>query len=284
MSELELVVTGRGAALDPGVDVRPWLRAPKMRKFMGAQDVLAVAAAGRALEEAGLPRELGERAGLYLAVGYIPFEQEDIDRLLEGSTEGAAFSMPGFAARGYQAVNPLITFRVLPNMPAFHVSAAFDLQGPYVVGYPGPGQLYVALEEAAHALRAGDVDLALVGGVAHQRNFLVRHHFGRVAPPVAPERLGDGAGFLVLERAADAAARGATVRARLLELSLDYAPFHPFEEAPAPLETFTGPAPALELNGASLPVALAGAAPGPFEHALRARDGLVGRSRWEVLP
>ena len=54
----------------------------------------------------------------------------------------------------FAALNPLLTFRCLSNMPAFHVSVNFDVQGPYFVTYPGAGQLYLALEEAVDALRA----------------------------------------------------------------------------------------------------------------------------------
>ena len=91
--------------------------------------------------------------------------------------------MRRFATEGYLAPNPLLTFRCLPNMPAFHVSINFDLQGPYLVTYPGAGQLYAALEEARVALETGAIDVALVGGVAHQRNFLVEHHVRRLGRP-----------------------------------------------------------------------------------------------------
>src|SRR5207253_861874 len=96
-----------------------------------------------------------------------------------------------------------------PNMPTFHVSVNFDVQGPYFVTYPGPGQFYLALEAACTALAEGEVDVALVGGVAHQRNYLVRYHFSRLELPVAAEDLQDAAGCLVLERAGAARARGA---------------------------------------------------------------------------
>ena len=85
-------------------------------------------------------------------------------------------------------------------MPAFHVSLNFDVQGPYLVTYPGPGQFYAALEEAFAALDRGAIDLALVGGVAHQRNVLVEHHFGRSIRPCRAA-LANGAAFLVIERA-----------------------------------------------------------------------------------
>ena len=292
----ELVVTGLGSA-GAGADPRPFLKVRKMRKYMATQDCLAVVAAGKAAEAAGLPRPLAdpERVGLYLAVGYLPFVQSDIDRLLEGSLEDGAFSMPAFATGGYEAVNPLITFRCLSNMPAFHVSTNLDVQGPYVTTYPGKGQLYSALDEAAASLRSGRIDVAIVGGVAHQDNFLVRHHFSRVAPPVPPERLADGAGVLVLETAEHAAARGAEVCAVLREFTLDYTPTHPFEETRAPREQFTESGVVLEghpeLGPASLPMALEAAVraqePAPFnrlEHSLETRDGFRAHSVWERRP
>ena len=127
MSSLLIVVSGLGEA-GPGADARPLLKVRKMKKFMGVQDVLAVCAAGQALAQAGFGSglgELSERTGLYLGVGFIPFEQDDIDRLLTDSIdEGGAFSTVRFSTGGYEAVNPLITFRCLSNMPAFHVSAS----------------------------------------------------------------------------------------------------------------------------------------------------------------
>lgn len=272
MNASDLVVTGFGHA-GPPCDSNPYLKVRKQRKFMGLQDELAVVAAGRALESAGLPGSLGERAGLFLAVGYIPFEQSDVDLLLAGSLQDGRFSMERFSTDGYASVNPLLTFRCLSNMPAYHVSANFDLQGPYFVTYPGPGQFYLALEEAAAAIEGGRIDVALVGGVAHQDNFLVRHHFRRVEPPV--DRLSDSAGVLVLEAAGRA---GPRARGRLLGWTLDYRAVDPFEESLPPEEIGADGA----MGPASLPVALAQRPSGRFRHELRSRDGFVASSEWEV--
>jgi hypothetical protein len=278
-------VTGAGHvaedAADPApylpVDPAPYLRVRKSVKFMGAQDRLAVVAAGRALEGAGLRgQSLGPRTGLYLAVGYLPFEQDDIDHLIAGSCdEAGALSMRLFSTRGYTSVNPLITFRCLSNMPAYHVSTNFDIQGPYLVTYPGPGQFYLALEAARDALAANRVDRAVVGGVAQQRNFLVQHHFRRIEPPVAPERLADTAACLVLERSSSAEGRA---RLRLEQLEIRYARHHPFEEARPPHET-------PEIDGrehgpASLPLLVSRHSGGPLTHSLESRDGIVARSTW----
>jgi 3-oxoacyl-(acyl-carrier-protein) synthase len=280
----DTVVTGIGAVRDGG-DPTPYVRLRKLRKFMGRQDDLAVVAAGRALASASLAAPLGERCGLFLTVGYIPFETEDMARLLEASLEDERFSMARFAANAFGAINPLLTFRVLPNMPAFHVSLNFDIQGPYTVSYPGIGQFYTVLEDAWAALGSGLIDVALVGGVADQRNVLVEHHFSRLEPPVEPSRLADVGAFLIFERGVDARDRGAAVRARLIDYGCSYAPVEPF--------TPTTPAECVSRNGtcqpdalhsgpASLALALSETVAGRVTHRARTRDGFTVESTWEI--
>lgn len=278
------VVTGFGWSGSENNDPLPFLKVRKSRKFMGVQDELAVTAAGRALESAGLlGKSLGARLGVYLAVGYIPFEQEDIDRLMDSSMEPAGLSMRRFSTDGFQSANPLLTFRCLCNMPAFHISVNFDVQGPYFVSYPGPGQFYTALEEALAALAEGRIDAALVGGVAHQRNFLVGHHFNRLLPSVPSDRLRDAAGCLVLESPNAAAARQARARGRLLDCRVSYRPHDPLVETLEAKERFDGGT-ALdgEYGPASLAVALGRAGRGTLRHELESRDGISARSAWEI--
>jgi 3-oxoacyl-(acyl-carrier-protein) synthase len=276
-----IVVTGAGHALGSPQDPGPWLKVRKNRKFMGVQDDLAVTAAGRALLAAGRAgARLGERAGLYMAVGYIPFEHEHTALLLETSVGAdGRFSMQRFSTDAFRALNPLLTFRCLSNMPAFHVSVSFDLQGPYFVTYPGIGQLYLALEEAVAALRARRVDVALVCGIAHQRNELVEHHFARLDSPVPPDRLLDGAGCLVLERAE---AAGSRARSRLAVLDVGYTPRSLLEDEPAAEEHVSGVAlPEGQLGPASLPVLVSLGLGGSLRHEISTSDGLVAASAWE---
>jgi 3-oxoacyl-(acyl-carrier-protein) synthase len=265
-------------------DPTPFLRQRKLRKYMGVQDDLAVVAAAGALRASGLDAPLGERCGLYLVVGYIPFEKRDIDGMLAVSLEDGRFSMPRFARRVFDAVNPLMTFRVLPNMPAFHVSLNLDIQGPYAVSYPGVGQFYAVLEQAAAALESGAVDIALVGGVADQENFLVGRHFSRLEPPIDPSRAVNAAAFLVLETSGHARARGAPPYARLVECRVQYAPGDPFAPA-SHAESFSGdgvsPLDGVFAGPSSLALALA-AARGTVTHDVATRDGFVARSTWEV--
>ncbi len=286
-------VTGASSvALGPGdpktLEPTAFLRAKKTRKFMGTQDDLAVIAAAGALEHAGLSGpQLGERAGLFAVVGYIPFNREDIDPVLESSLEDQRFSMPRFSNGGFQRAHPLLTFRCLPNMPAYHVSANFDLQGPYFVSYPGPGQVYSALEEARIQLQDGTIDCAVVLAVAHQRNFLVEHHFARLSPSVPATELWDAAGCLVLERPESAATRGAAVRATLQKLEHSYEPHDALATDTGTRESLTGVAvprgergPALLLS--ALSDAIRSGTATSIEHQLRTRDRVSAHSSWQV--
>ncbi|WP_437786616.1 beta-ketoacyl synthase N-terminal-like domain-containing protein [Sorangium sp. So ce1097] len=296
---LASVVLAPGAPCDPS----PFLREKKSRKYLGLQDALAVVSAGRALAAAGLAASLpGERTGLYVAVGYIPFLERDIAPVLEGSLdERGGFSPARFGAEGYTRAHPLLAFRCLPNMPAYHVAANFGIEGPYAVLYPSAGQLYVALEEAALALERGEVDVALVVGVAHQRNYLVEHHMRRIDDAVPADRLFDASATVVLERADHAARRGAKVAGELASVAVAYAPFDPLAGAPAKRETVAvvgasacgtggggdaaaaGGAEGAELGPASPLVAVARAWEGgavEVVHRLEGRDGIAAESRW----
>lgn len=275
-----MVVTGIGVAhlgagqRDSGVE--PWLKNRKTRKFMGKQDELATAAAGRALQQAGL---LGTpaltAAGVYLSVGHIPFERADIEAIARHSTAAdGGFDMRAFATDGIEQVNPLLTFRCLPNMPAFHVSLNFAIQGPSFVSYPGIAQAYQALAQAVADLEDGQVTHALVGGVADQHNFLVDFFFDRVPERQALQRT-DAAGLFCLEPAAQARDRGAPVLARLVELQCGAA------TGAADRPPASGQA---EAHPAALACWLAGrmGQAGPAEHRARSLEGFAMGSRWEI--
>jgi len=272
-----LVVTGMGHVVSAPCDPTAYLKVRKNRKFMGVQDDLAVVAAGLALKQAGLGSGLGERVGVYLAVGHIPFEQSDIDLLLENSIDDGGISMRRLSTAGYSQLNPLLTFRCLSNMPAFHISVNFDIQGPYFVTYPGAGQFYVALDQAGSALRSGMIDIAVIGGVAHQQNFLVEHHFQRIEP--AAERLLDAGGCLIAELSQHANQRNARIRAVLRQYDIRYRAHDPFQESLRPLETGADPA----MGPASLPVALSLGCEPMLRHEITGRDGINASSLWEFV-
>jgi 3-oxoacyl-(acyl-carrier-protein) synthase len=292
------VASGQGAARegyspsDPAfaeAEAMPFLKTRKSLKFMGKQDKLAVAAAGKALREAAIPAAaFGAGLGIYLAVGYIPFERADIEVLARNSVRDGAFSMDLFSHAALDQINPLLTFRCLPNMPLFHVSLNFGIQGPSFATYPGSGQFYLALERAAMALRAGKIAHALVGGVADQENFLVDFHMGR-NPATRAWKARDAAAFLCLERKSTAEARGAAIRLELLSLDIAYRPSDPFGAPPIPEEILASEKGSYRADpesrhwGPASPALLLRQVDGKeLTHTLKTLDGFEARSRWRA--
>src|SRR5690606_8576833 len=115
----DIVVTGLStlvAEAGARLDVVRYLKEKKSKKYLGRQDELAVITAGRALAQAELSGDLGERVGLFVAVGHIPFDERDIEPVFERSLdEHGHFSMQRFSNGGYQRAHPLLAFRCLPN-------------------------------------------------------------------------------------------------------------------------------------------------------------------------
>ena len=174
---------------------------------------MAVAAAGLALADAGLPvsRELGvdaERVGVYVGCGM-----------------GGAAALDT-AYRGTR-MPPLTIPAFMPNAPAAHVAMRHGVLGPVLTYSVACASSAVALAEAAKAVQRGEVDVAIVGGTEalivpgvvlawQAMQTLSSFQPGEESTSVRPfaaERsgfaLGEGAAFLVLESTEHARARGA---------------------------------------------------------------------------
>ncbi|MBF0106526.1 MAG: hypothetical protein HQM16_14520 [Deltaproteobacteria bacterium] len=276
----------------PSIPLRDFLKNKKMKKFMGRQDELALVAAGRAIEASGIDEEsLKHQTGIYLAVGYIPFEEEDFNILAANSEEAGVFSMKKLSTDGFSSMHPFLTFRCLPNMPLFHISVNYGITGPYFISYPGPGQFYLALLEAVRALEAGEVEIALVGGVAHQKNLLVDLFYKRV-PELSGLKPVDAAGFIVLETSSHAEQRGASVRVALKALHLEYIPhdplvrMHDYRESLTNVDAiesvWTGGYPGAALLPVRLESAINSGCGGLLRHKVTTVDGVCALSEWEI--
>ncbi len=185
----------------------PWRRRSMAERF-------ALAAAAEALADAALPSDLAAAdAGVYFG----------------SSTGGMLETEEFYAARRGRPLDgvPLSGLAAQQvNRPADAVARAFRATGEVATVSSACASGALALGLALEALRDGRVSVALAGGA----DSLCRLTFGgfnalqSVAElPCRPFRagrrglsLGEGAAVLVLERAADAAARGARPLARLL--------------------------------------------------------------------
>ncbi|HJL16616.1 MAG TPA: beta-ketoacyl synthase N-terminal-like domain-containing protein [Sandaracinaceae bacterium LLY-WYZ-13_1] len=110
------------------------------------------------------------------------------------------------------ALSAAAVLGTMPNVPANRLNAALDLRGPSHTVSAEELSGVRALEVAARALRAGDLDAALVGAVDLCCE-PVHEAAARACLPPARARGGDAAVALRLERLADARAAGRPVLA-----------------------------------------------------------------------
>jgi len=142
--------------------------------------------------------------------------------LIRASTSpDGQFDLARFGQSGLRSVRPILSFKILSNMPVCFVSICENIQGPNAVYTPWEGQGAQAIESAAWAIQCGDARCAVVGGCdvrTHELAFISLEQHGlfdawkKEKAGVIP---GEGAAFLVLEGEPAAAARGARVYARL---------------------------------------------------------------------
>ncbi len=168
-----------------------------------------------------------EEIALFGATGLAGLPLAEVVPLVKASTgPDGQFDPCRFGRAGLRAVSPILSFKILSNMPLCFVSICENIQGPNGIYTPWEGQGAQAVEAAIRALECGDASCALAGGCdmkTHELAFLTLEQHGLLASwrqnqtGLVP---GEGAVFLVLETADLAAARGARACAQVSEFSL----------------------------------------------------------------
>jgi 3-oxoacyl-[acyl-carrier-protein] synthase II len=183
-------------------------------RLLSRPDVMALAACGEALGQAGLLGPAGEAAdpGLGLCLGTAAGGILGLEDFFRARAQG----------RAYDAAALLTSFAL--SAPATNLAREFRLAGPRATLATVCSSSGAAMAQALDMLRAGEVSRVLVVGAESLSR--VTHAGFNCLRSVDPERcrpfdldrrglvLGEGAGALVLETAEAAAARGARVLAR----------------------------------------------------------------------
>ena len=199
----------------PPFDAAARLGGRRMLKFMSEAAVLGCLAAREALTEArARARFAPEAIGLYAATGLAAASVNDVRPMIEQSIDGAGrFSSRLMGERGLAATNPLLSFRILANMPPCLVSVLEGIKGPNLIFTPWEGQASAAMVEGWQAVADGEVACAVVGAAdtaSAPSTFAYLRQSGCLQ---AGEYPASGAAYLVLERAATAARAGVPVLA-----------------------------------------------------------------------
>jgi 3-oxoacyl-[acyl-carrier-protein] synthase II len=212
-----------------GQDPRDW-------EFCGRHTKFAAGAALQAMTDAGLPQGLPAdptRLGVYLGSGEGQQDFAAFTGAMMAAIEGDTLDIARFTRIGLETLNPMSEVEQEPNMPAGHLAALFDAQGPNLNCLTACAASSQAIGEAAEIVRRGEADVMLSGGT-HS----MIHPFGvtgfnlltalstrndepqRASRPFDNDRdgfvLGEGAAMVVLEELEHAKKRGAHIHGELV--------------------------------------------------------------------
>ncbi len=209
----------------------------KTLRMMNRDAQMAVVAARLAMRDAGVvagETYPAERIALYGATGLTSISTEDVARITQlAAADDGSLDLQRFGHVALKRTRPVLSFKILANMPVCFVSIFESIRGPNAVYAPWEGQGAEAIAAGIRAVQRGEVPCALVGGCdvkTRLLSFVSLAQQGALASwsrdgqgPVP----GEGAAFLVLENAQTAAARGARILARIG----DFAVRRPGQEA-----------------------------------------------------
>lgn len=196
----------------------------RMLKYMSDASVLGCIAAREAIQNAdALKRFSPERIGLYAATGLAAANVHDVSTMIEASIDDhGRFSCQLLGRRGLAATNPLISFKILANMPPCLVSIVEGIKGPNLIFTPWEGQTGAAIQEAWQAVKSGEVDCALVGAAdtaACPSTFVYLRQSGILEDHEFPA---SGAAYLVLESRKSACRDGRQTYSAMRGVELAY--------------------------------------------------------------
>lgn len=213
----------------------------KATKVMCRDVELAVGAAARAVEDAGLvtkasdpdaePTISPDRFGCHIGAGLISADVDELAQaLMTSRTVDGGFDIGHWGEQGMHNLTPLWLLKYLPNMLACHVTIVHDCRGPSNTITCCEASSGLSIGESLRVIQRGDADACLTGGAEYKLNpltFLRQIFAGRLAKasngvdpgtvvrPFDPSStgtvVGEGGGLLVLESAESARRRGAKV-------------------------------------------------------------------------
>ncbi|MCU0688217.1 MAG: hypothetical protein MUE97_00515 [Phycisphaerales bacterium] len=251
-----------GEVPDAGFSIRDFVpkHYRKATKVMARDIELAVAAAKEASERAGLTTrahlEEGAtegttyptgRVGCHIGAGLIAADSDELGAALatavvdEGGTKRVDLATWGRS--GMDNLTPLWMLKYLPNMLACHVTIIHGCEGPSNTITCAEASGLLCIGESTRVIERGDAEACFAGSAECKVNLmgLLRMQYAGRAGPTGEHTdgrtfvrpfdaqapggaVGEGGGIVVLESEQSAAARGATVIARIAGIGAGHSP------------------------------------------------------------
>lgn len=178
-------------------DFMPPLKARKLDRC----SLLAVAATGLALKDAGLELPLTdpEQTGIAIGCGF-------------GGIANSMEFLSGYFSGGAEGLTPMLFPNTVPNAAASNASIEHGIKGPNITIVQRFCSAETALMMACRFILDGRAEIMLVGGVDELNPFMLQglKAMGQLRSHGAG--FAEGAGVLVIEQRKHAEARGASVR------------------------------------------------------------------------
>jgi len=204
-------------------------------KDRGRHTKFAAGAAKQAVADSGIA-DLSidpTRFGIYLGSGEGNQDFLTFTQMMTASMKDGQYDPAKFIAEGLALLNPVKELEQEPNMPAAHLAAMFNAQGPNFNCLTACAASSQAVGEAVEMIRRGDADVMLAGGT-HS----MIHPFGvtgfnlltalstsneeptKASRPFDGKRdgfvLGEGSAMVILEELEQAKKRGAPIYGEVL--------------------------------------------------------------------
>jgi len=213
---------------DAGEDAQRW-------QHRGRHSLFAAGAARQAIDSSGVLDSgiAPTRLGVYLGAGEGSQDFNSFTKMMTAALEDGPFDLAKFTKAGMEILNPTVELEQEPNMPAGHLAAMFNAQGPNVNCLTACAASSQAVGEATEIIRRGDAD-AMISGGTHSMihpfgvtgfNLLTALSTNNDEPTKASRPfdrlrdgfvLGEGAAMVILEELEHAKKRGAQIYGEIL--------------------------------------------------------------------
>ncbi len=216
-----------------GEDPQKWQHHPRQTLFAIASGIKAVRCAGLEANRNGSHPKIDPlRFGVYLGCGETYQDWNQFTQLMAQSMDGDKFRPEKFTEQALHVWRANDELELELNMPAAHLAAMFNAQGPNANCIAACASSSQAIGESAEMIRSGEVDLMLAGGahsMIHPFGISGFHRFSALSQrnddpthavrPFDRDRdgfvVGEGAAMVVLESLEHAQRRGAEILAEL---------------------------------------------------------------------
>ncbi len=220
------LLQNRRVAVVEDFNPRDHVKDGKTLRFMSRETRFAVCALVRCLEDAGvIVNETYDESdiALFAGTGSSGMDLADIENLLDNASndDTGLFDPRKFGQVALNRLNPLTSFKILPNMPPSVAAIQAGIKGANLIFNPWEGNALLALFEAMHEITSGRERIVFCGGSdckTHSNAFLAFMEYGLLGNEREPV-LSEGSAWLAVETYFGAKKRNAEIYCNIKHIS-----------------------------------------------------------------